>query len=520
MARKRKSGQGTVRLRKDGRWEGRIVVGYDDRGYPKTKNVTAKTKAECEQKLKALIQSRTPQNKTRITPDMPFGEWLDHWYQTYSKPHIRLSTQAAYETDVYLHVIPEIGHIPLDKLTQNDLQQFYARLKKGGNLKDKAGVSNGVVRACHGKCRSALEKAKAEGLIKKNPAIGCKLPPKKAREMQVLTREEMQRFLIQAKEEGYYEAFLLELATGMRRGELMALQWNDFNMATGELHICRQVCRVKGKLSISKPKTKGSVRSVILPPAVVQALKEYKKTVHSRWLFPSPVKEDMPIDPANIRQRLHIVLEHAQCKQVRFHDLRHTFATNALANGMDVKTLSTIIGHVSSATTLNIYAHTTEEMQRQAAANIDRGIGKAEAQEAAVQPTAKTMATFQAYKGKKRKSGTGYLKEIKPGLWEGRYSPVWPDGKKHSRDVYGKTKEECETKLAELITQMKKEIAAVKAKRQPIPDGISKKERAVMDYMKAHPEVTNKSQIAKGAGVNRSTVQRHYDKIREIIIEY
>ncbi len=78
-------------------------------------------------------------------------------------------------------------------------------------------MSNGMVRACHGKCRSALEKAKAEGLIKKNSAIGCKLPPKKAREMQVLTREEMQRFLIQAKEEGYYEAFLLELATGMRR---------------------------------------------------------------------------------------------------------------------------------------------------------------------------------------------------------------------------------------------------------------------------------------------------------------
>ncbi len=134
-----------------------------------------------------------------------------------------------------------------------------------------------------------------------------------------------------------------------------------------------------------------------------------------------------------------------------------------------------------------------------------------------VQPTAKTMTTFQAYKGKKRKTGTGYLKEIKPGLWEGRYSPVWPDGKKHSRDVYGKTREERKAKLAELITQMKEEIAAVKAQQQPIPDGISKKKQAVMDYMKAHPEVTNRSQIAKGAGVNRSTVHRHYDSIRKEI---
>ncbi len=222
----------------------------------------------------------------------------------------------------------------------------------------------------------------------------------------------------------------------------------------------------------------------------------------------------MPIDPANIRRKLHLILEHAQCKQVRFHDLRHTFATNALANGMDVKTLSTIIGHVSSATTLNIYAHTTEEMQRQAAANIDRGIGKMEAQEAMVQPTAKTMTTFQAYKGKRRKPGTGYLKEIKPGLWEGRYSPVWPDGKKHSRDVYGKTQEECGAKLAKLITQMKEEIAAVKAQQQPIQDGISKKKQAVMDYMKAHPEVTNMSEIARETGVDRSTVRKYYREIQ------
>lgn len=88
---------------------------------------------------------------------------------------------------------------------------------------------------------------------------------------------------------------------------------------------------------------------------------------------------------------------------------------------------------------------------------------------------------------------------------------MWPDGKKHSRDVYGKTREECETKLAELIVQMKAEIAAVKAQQQPLPDGISKKKRAVMDYMKAHPEVVNKSQIAREVGVCRSTIRRHYN---------
>ena len=132
-------------------------------------------------------------------------------------------------------------------------------------------------------CRSALEKAVQEGLIRMNPAVGCKLPPKKAREMQVLTREEIQRFLIHAKAEGYFELFLLELTTGLRRGELLALQWDDLNLETGELQVTKQVYRTKEDgLLISKPKTKSSIRTVSLPPTLLNILKEYKESVNSR----------------------------------------------------------------------------------------------------------------------------------------------------------------------------------------------------------------------------------------------
>ena len=518
MARKRKAGDGTVRLRKDGRWEGRIVIGYDDNGYPKTKNVLAKTKKDCVEKLQKLKEECGGLKPEKVRPEMPFGDWLTYWYENHSKTNIRPTTQETYESRIRLHIIPEIGDIPLNKLTQNDLQQFYGRLKKSGRKRftDKygEGLSDRMVRMCHATCRSALEKAVQDGLIRVNPAIGCKLPPKKAREMQVLTREELQRFLIQAKFEGYYEVFLLDLATGLRRGELMALQWDDLNFKTGVLNVNKQVYDVRGQLQISTPKTKNSVRKIVLPPAVVEVLREYKKTVDSRWMFPSPVKADRPITPGVARRRLQTILERADCKRVRFHDLRHTFATLALENGMDVKTLSAMLGHVSAVTTLDIYTHITGDMQRAAAASIDRSIGKAEPQEE-TEPERKGIVDFQPYVGKKRKPGTGCVSELNDHLFEGRYSPIWPDGTQHSRNVYAHTREECEKKLKVLITEMNEERKNLKEQLAGIapPEKLTKKQRKLWDYMRLHPEVTEFSTLAKRTGLARNTVKKHYGMV-------
>ena len=301
-----------------------------------------------------------------------------------------------------------------------------------------------------------------EKLIFRNPADSCKLPPAKSREMKVLTPEEIQRLLIQAKEDGCYELLLLDLATGLRRGEILALQWDDLNFRTGALRVERQVHRVKGELVISPPKTKAGNRTILLPTPVLKVLKAYQKTVHSCWMFPSPVKEDSPMDPAAVRKRLQTVLERAECKRLRFHDLRHTFATASLEHGMDIKTLSTIIGHVSSTTTLNTYTHVTDAMRQSAADKIDRGIGRAEPkprQESAPQKPA--PSTFQAHKGQRRKPGTGCVGRINDHLWEGRYSPI-VNGKRVARNVYAKTEAECEEKLATLIQEMKAEITAIK----------------------------------------------------------
>lgn len=189
-------------------------------------------------------------------------------------------------------------------------------------------------------------------------------------EMKILSREAMQRLLIQAKEENYYELFLLEFATGLRLGELMGLQWDDLDLTTGELRVNKQVNIVDSELVVNEPKTKAAVRTLILPPSMLKVMRESRVKVESRWLFPSPKKEDLPLRPSVVHHRLHRLLYHAGCERIRFHDLRHTFATNALAHGMDVKTLSNTLGHYSARFILDTYTHATQRMRRVAADTI------------------------------------------------------------------------------------------------------------------------------------------------------
>ena len=293
----------------------------------------------------------------------------------------------------------------------------------------------------------------------------------------MLTQDEIRRFLMQANEEGYYEFFLLELTTGMRRGEILGLQWKDINFATGELHIKRQVVKKGAQTQITKPKIKSSIRTLILPPDMLDILAEHKKTATCEWVFPSPVKEGEPRNPDSIYGKFQKILKRAGCKKVRFHDLRHTFATMALENGMDIKTLSAMIGHISSETTLNIYSHITDTMQQQAAVRIDREIGGTNAQMPVVEqtpeetakppvnaPCAPTEPHPEPVPRKIRKSGTGCLYQINDNLWEGSFFPRLPNGKRKKFNVYAETKEQCEIKLAEMIERVKAEIAEEKAK--------------------------------------------------------
>ena len=310
-----------------------MVIGYDDKGLPKTKNVLAKTKSECVEKLKTLKDTLAPPAPPRIKADMPFGDWMEHWYETHSRPAARPGTRRIYEGYLRLYIRPGLGHIPLNRLTAKDMQQFFVWLKTEGRADQsdgETGLADSQLRNIHSLCWRALEKAVSGNLIPQNPASGCKLPPARKGEMNVLSRESMQKLLIQAKEEKYYELFLLEFATGLRLGELTALQWEDLNLTTGELRISKQAVVIGSGVVVTEPKTKAAVRTLLLPPKVLEVFREYRKRNVSRWLFPSPKKEDSPLLPSVVRQRLHRLLDHAGCERVRFHDLRHPYVKHTI----------------------------------------------------------------------------------------------------------------------------------------------------------------------------------------------
>ena len=388
----------------------------------------------------------------KLDPHMPFGEWMDYWYREFCAPRLRESTQETYSNRIYKQIIPKIGMIPLDELKNNDFQAFYSHLMTEGRLVNAnvfgTGVSNSHIRHIHSHCSAALKKAIEEGLIYKNPATGCRLPPKVHGKITILTHDEIYRLLIQAMHDGMFEMLFLDLTTGLRRGELVALKWSDLNVSRSELKIRRQYTRINGELVISKPKTPSAIRTIKLTKITMKVLKGYKQGACGEWMFPSSIDPTRPIDPEACGRRLNRILENAGCRHIRFHDIRHTFATMALENGIDVKTLAAILGHNTVETSLDTYTHITNEMQNNSAIKIDKKIAGINT---SVEPNGLQIdRNYIPNTGKKRKSGTGYVKQLSRNCWQGRYSPI-VNGKREVYNIYALTEEECEEKLALLI---------------------------------------------------------------------
>ena len=372
MAKRRANGEGNLRKRKDGRWEGRYTAGRDpETGRAIYKNVLGKTQAEAKAKLKQAIEEAKGLDAAKAGR-YTVGQWMEVWFEHYAKVKVRPSSHQTYRGYIDNHIKPNIGKIPLEKLTSLELQKFYKKLLEKGRVdrlesKHQAkGLSPKTVRNLHQIIASAMKLAKEQRLILADPTEGCALPRLEHREMQTLPVEQLQSFLREAKDSGMFELYYLELATGLRRGELLGLKWEDIDLERGDLRVRRQIARINGEVVEAPLKTKNAYRTLPLAEDTVSILLEQKEKVGgSPWVFPSPTGG--PISPDSVLHMLHRVLKRAGLPRIRFHDLRHTFATLALQNGVDVKTVSGMLGHFSVGFTLDTYAHVTTASQRQAA---------------------------------------------------------------------------------------------------------------------------------------------------------
>ena len=372
MAKRRANGEGNIRKRKDGRWEGRYTAGHNPAtGKAIYKNVLGKTQAEVKEKLKKAIEETKGLDVAKAE-SYTVGQWMDVWYEYYAKIKVRPSSHKTYEGYIKNHIKPSIGSIPLTKLTTLDLQRLYQKLLTEGRVdrlesqNQPKGLSPKTVRNINQVISSAMQLAIQQHLISHDPTDGCALPKTEHREMQTLSTDQLAAFLLEAKHSGVFEMYYIELATGLRRGELLGLKWEDIDFANQTLRVRRQVGRINGEVREAPLKTKNAYRTISLGTDAIGVLKQQReKQPSSSYVFPSPTGG--PIAPDSVLHMLHRVLDRAGLPEIRFHDLRHTFATLALQNGVDVKTVSGMLGHFSAGFTLDTYAHVTTAAQRQAA---------------------------------------------------------------------------------------------------------------------------------------------------------
>lgn len=376
MAKKRANGEGSIRRRSNGRWEGRYTAGIDPAtGKSVQKSVSAKTQAECRERLRQAI--RDSQGLTiDHTGDYTVAEWCWLWYETYSKPNLRFSTADSYKVILEKHIIPAIGGIKLRQLTALHIQQMYNYSKEQGRVRrwEKTtdfSLANSTVRRIHMVLNSCLQQAVKERIISYNPCESCRVPKLEKKEMTIIPPEKVGAYLQAAEQYGVLPIFYLELTSGLRRGELLGLQWSDLDQENQLITVNKQLSKINRELVLTTPKTQNSIRKVVVPKQTVELLiAEHEKHPDSPLMFASPRTGSYWSPDAIGRVHKKLLAMAEIDSSVRFHDLRHTFATLAMQSGVDVKTLASMLGHYSAGFTLDTYTHITHQMQQGAAEKI------------------------------------------------------------------------------------------------------------------------------------------------------
>ena len=409
MAKRRANGEGTITKRKDGRYHAAAYV-YRPDGTRTRKFVYGKTRDEVAQKL-TEIQEKTRQGIPAATSTMALADYLTYWLSAVAPTRLKPATLNSYEGLTRLYIAPALGRKRLNRLSPADIRLFLAQFKDTCLccLRGVDAAREKLAQACcaKGKCcqrqpsartvqyvhatlSAALQQAVREELIGRNVARIVETPTAVNQEVQPLDREEAQKLLRAARTHRFHALWLLLISVGLRRGEVLALSWNDVDLDNGQLRVRRNLQRVSKELIFGTPKTKRSMRTVSLPRRCITALKarnseqqKEQSAAGEKW-DPLPHQPDglvfttvtgRPTEPRSLNRMLTVLCRKAQVRRVRVHDLRHTCASLLLEQGVDARTIMETLGHSTITLTLNTYAHVMDTTLRAAAERMDDALG-------------------------------------------------------------------------------------------------------------------------------------------------
>lgn len=346
--------------RKDGRYEGRIPIGYKENGTLKYKSVYARTLAEVKEKMAQLYSVRIEITTSPLK--LTVRDAAEQWLMS-AKLRVKESSYANYENIVFKHILPQLGGEYFSGLTTQKLNSFIQHKLQHGRLDGKGGLSAKFVRDIMRVYHSIEHYAVQEYGIK---TINFTMPKAEKKQLDVfnnIERKRLEQYLLHNLTNTNL-GILLCLFTGLRVGELCGLTWGDIDFENGTLSVKRTVQRINKRGSseviIGSPKSRTSVRVVPIPQFLLDLLLQKRKS-NKIFLVSGTGK---PTEPRTVQYRFKAVLKACQLRSVPFHLLRHTYATVCIANGFDPKTLSELLGHADASITLNRYVHSSMQMKR------------------------------------------------------------------------------------------------------------------------------------------------------------
>lgn len=372
MAR-RPNGEGTFRKRPDGRWEARYYTPDN-----KQHSLYGKTQKEVREKVAKKLQEVKEYDELD-GEDLLVSEWLDIWLKKYTS-NIKPATLYAYRSAVRSRIKPVIGDKKLRDLSASHIQNIYVQMQDEG-------LASKTINDIHGVIHKALNQAVKLHYIKSNVSESCVIPKIETKNLQVMEQPDIIRFLQAIKDDIYADLHFIALFTGMRQSEIIGLSWNSIDFDNGIIRLSRQLLRSRDKSGCYFGSLKnGKERIVYMPSSVIDILKRRKKIQNEErlrggkeWLENNKPWKDLVFTDTmggclkhqNVYRHYKKIVKNLGLEKLRFHDLRHSFATLSLENGDDIKTVQEALGHYTAAFTLKTYAHATKKMRQDSVNRMD-----------------------------------------------------------------------------------------------------------------------------------------------------